>query len=127
LAAVEENMESSTSPRIDNGGLVFGVILMGLGTLFTLDKLELLEAGEYWRYWPVLVIGFGVSLLLEPGRLRGGLWVLLYGIWQLAVSLEYLDFRQGLPLLVIGAGLILIGESLLKNGGRNLAEENHGR
>jgi hypothetical protein len=53
--------------------------------------------------------------------------VLLYGIWQLAVSLEYLDFRQGLPLLVIGAGLLLIRESLLKNGGRNLAEENHGR
>jgi len=127
----EANMERSTSSvtgRTGNGALIFGVTLIALGTAFTLDKLGVLEVGSYWRYWPVPVIGYGISRLLEPGERRFGLWILVFGVWRLVLSLELMSLWQSLAPLLITAGLILIGEALANGAnGPAIAEDNHGR
>jgi hypothetical protein len=38
-------------------------VVIGLGVLFTLDNLDLLRAGDILRWWPTLLIAFGVARL----------------------------------------------------------------
>ena len=45
------------------------IILIGIGVLFLLDTLHLLEFREIARFWPVLLIVIGVSMLY--GRMTG--------------------------------------------------------
>jgi hypothetical protein len=46
-----------------NGRLVFGVVVIVLGVLFTLDSVGLLDAGRVLRWWPVVPILYGVARL----------------------------------------------------------------
>jgi predicted membrane protein len=45
------------------GRLVFGLFVITLGVLFTLDNLGLLEAGEILRWWPTALIVYGLTRL----------------------------------------------------------------
>ena len=41
------------------------MILIGLGVLFLLSNLDLLDLRRLMRYWPVLLIALGAYLLFE--------------------------------------------------------------
>jgi predicted membrane protein len=43
--------------------LIFGLVVIALGVLFTLDNLGVLEAGEILRWWPALLLAYGVTRL----------------------------------------------------------------
>ena len=43
------------------GGLIFGWILVILGILFLLNNFYILDFG---RFWPVLIIAIGISLII---------------------------------------------------------------
>jgi hypothetical protein len=45
------------------GRLIFGLVVITLGVLFTLDNLGMLEAGEILRWWPILLLVYGVTRL----------------------------------------------------------------
>jgi predicted membrane protein len=45
------------------GRLIFGLVVITLGVLFTLDNLGLLDAGEILRWWPALLVAYGISRL----------------------------------------------------------------
>jgi predicted membrane protein len=45
------------------GRLLFGLVVIALGVLFTLDNLGMLEAGEILRWWPVVLVGYGLTRL----------------------------------------------------------------
>jgi len=47
---------------------VIPVVLIGLGVLFLLNNLELLRLRVVLRYWPVLLIGAGIWMLVEQVR-----------------------------------------------------------
>jgi cell wall-active antibiotic response 4TMS protein YvqF len=49
--------------------LLMGLLVIGIGVLFTLDNLELADAGRYLRYWPVGLIAIGAGKLWQS---RGG-------------------------------------------------------
>ena len=51
------------SPR-----LVFGLAIMAWGLLLTLDNFGVIDAGRYWRLWPLLLIAIGVARLAESVR-----------------------------------------------------------
>src|SRR5229473_3580360 len=74
------------------GRLVFGALLVTLGLLWTLENLGLADADQFLRWWPVLVIGYGLLRLtgLDGTRrvVSGALFVLAGG-WMLARSLGY--------------------------------------
>ena len=42
-----------------------GLVLIAAGVVLLLDNLDMLETGQVLRFWPVLLIGFGVGLLVK--------------------------------------------------------------
>jgi predicted membrane protein len=52
-----------------SGGLVWGSIVAGVGTLILLNNLDLFRF-DWSRYWPVLLIGWGVLILVRPWHWR---------------------------------------------------------
>jgi hypothetical protein len=49
------------------GRLIFGIVVIVLGVLFTLDSVRLLDAGEVLRWWPLVPILYGVARLTGFG------------------------------------------------------------
>jgi hypothetical protein len=74
--------------------LVIGLSIVTAGVLFTLDNLNILDARDYLRYWPVGFIVIGVAQIVEwrtPTRfLAGGLWILI-GVSMLANRIGLTD------------------------------------
>ncbi len=74
--------------------LVIGLFIVTAGVLFTLDNLNILDARDYLRYWPVGFIVIGVAQIVEwrtPTRfLAGGLWILI-GVSMLANRIGLTD------------------------------------
>lgn len=48
-----------------------GVILIGIGTIFLLSNLDLIDREtlhQLWKFWPLILIVLGVRLLLRDGH-----------------------------------------------------------
>ncbi len=96
---------------------VFGVILIGLGTLFTLDNLGYVDALRVWDYWPVVMIGFGLASLIAPkdaGDPASGAVLTALGTFFLLRQLDVIDwrFRDVWPMFLILAGVALVARAL---------------
>ncbi|HAT33994.1 MAG TPA: hypothetical protein DCW29_25060 [Janthinobacterium sp.] len=110
--------------------LLWGLLLIAVGAVFLLDRLDLLELDQLWHYWPLLLVVFGVNKLLPPSsprRILGGLWLIYFAAWYY-VSFEGLwglSFANSWPFLLIawGAGLVL-EPFLIKHAASN-RESNH--
>lgn len=94
--------------------VVFGLFIVVLGVLFTLDNLELLDARDYLRYWPAGLIAVGL-LKLYHARTIGQGWVsgLIFigiGTWMLLNGILYftINARAVLPLMLVGLGGYLV-------------------
>jgi len=102
-----ENSGDAT-PRI-----IFGLIVFTLGVLFLLDKLDVVEMGRLWDYWPLVFVGVGLGKLMQPtgapGRASGAVFILV-GAWWLSANLDLIDYH---PLEFWPIILILIGGSIL--------------
>lgn len=48
--------------------LAFGICLILLGSTLVLDRLELIEAREVLRFWPAVLVLFGIALVAESLR-----------------------------------------------------------
>lgn len=96
--------------------LVVGIIIIGLGVLFLLDNMGLLHARDYLRYWPALIVVYGLARIAQPrgtqGRFGGLIW-LIVGLVLLIDRLALLDFRLAdfWPLLLVLFGFLVIRRS----------------
>jgi hypothetical protein len=51
--------------------LAAGLIIMAIGTVFLLDRLDVISFRESFRqFWPLILIVIGVSKIVEGGRVR---------------------------------------------------------
>jgi hypothetical protein len=98
--------------------LIFGLIIMFVGIVLTLDVLELLNARDILRYWPVALIAFGVANMTQAGDrgglVRGGLMT-FFGTWWLLTMLHVLpshSWRLFWPLLLVVAGGALVAQTM---------------
>jgi len=96
---------------------IFGVILIGLGSIFILDNLGYVDAFRFWEYWPVALIGFGLASLIAPkdaGDPAGGAVMTGVGTFFLLRKLDVIDwrFRDVWPMFLVLAGVALIARSL---------------
>ena len=103
--------------------LVMGLIVIGLGILFTLDKLGYVEAGSLWEYWPVLLIAAGLGRLLLPRGCHGrgiGLVMIVVGTLFLLNNLGLLPYRvwDFWPLLLLLVGASMVWRAMGGPGGR---------
>ncbi len=96
---------------------IFGVILIGLGTIFMLDNLGYVDAFRIWEYWPVVLIGFGLASLIAPkdaGDPAGGAVMTAVGTFFLLRKLDVIDWhlRDVWPMFLVLAGVALVARAL---------------
>jgi predicted membrane protein len=113
---------SVRSPRV-TGRLVAGALLVFLGVLFLLDNFGVMDAGDIFRWWPLLLVGIGLTKLLAPTRPEdhaGGLVLLLVGtaFFLRALHLPWFRMRLVWPAVLVVLGALLIYRALRgRNGG----------
>jgi predicted membrane protein len=103
-------------PHSGLSGIVIGALIVAIGLVILLDNLGIVRVYDIWRFWPVILIGFGVSRILESrapgGQVWGGLMVLV-GVAFLLDNLHILIFDFDVsqliwPLAVIGFGVFML-------------------
>lgn len=91
--------------------LVFGVVLMAAGVLFTLDNFGILRAEDWLRFWPLGLVAIGVSRLQSASstnaQLVAGIWIVA-GLGLLADSLGWIPEGGFWPLVMIAVGGYLV-------------------
>jgi len=87
------------SPRI-----LFGLLLMSVGLVFGLDTLGVIEAGQYLRFWPAILIAGGLIKLAFPGGVTAGLFWVVIGSGLLVHTLGIVEIWRLWPF-----GLFFLG------------------
>lgn len=100
--------------------LFFGLAIIILGTLLLLDNLEIMEAENVLRYWPLFLIFIGLPRALQPAGSTGrlfGIALVIFGSLLFLDRLEIFDVRfwDFWPIL-----LILLGVSMLRRHTKNV-------
>jgi predicted membrane protein len=99
--------------------LVLGVIVVVIGTLFTLDNLGVLEASDFFRFWPIALLIVGVAQVMSARTTARGfagvLWILAGGV---LLGRQLGLFRIGIqdlwPLLLVALGGFIVWQALRK-------------
>ncbi len=96
-----------------SGRMVFGLIVLALGVLWTLDNLGLVDSGAVLQWWPALLVAWGVMQLtgfccrqqVVSGAVFSIVGVLLLGT---QLNLLHVHFWQLWPavMIVLGASLV---------------------
>jgi len=100
--------------------LIFGGFVILVGFLFLLDNMGLIDAGNFFDYWPSVFVIIGLVRIVQaesgPGRLVGFVFALVGFFWILD-NLEVFDFSFGRlwPLLLMLLGLTIIWKSLSRS------------
>ncbi len=102
-------------PRI-SGRLIFGLIAVTLGVLWTLDNLGLIDSSQVLRWWPTIILAIGVSKLLGFGTRPHLVWGMTFtvaGLLLLAGSLHLIHFgvEAMWPIALIFLGVQLVMRS----------------
>jgi hypothetical protein len=99
--------------RSSTGRVIFGLLIVALGVLFTLDNLGVVSAGEILRWWPAALLLYGLARLTGACCRQS---TMLGTIFALAGALLLLREAQLLPidpwdlwpvvLIIIGAAML---------------------
>lgn len=94
--------------------LIVGVALAAAGVLLTAGNLGYIDASDYLRFWPVVVLAIGVIKFTDRGShdlgivlLIGGAWVLLFNLGVIAFT-----FFDLWPLILIAIGVGFVRRAL---------------
>ena len=108
--------------------LVFGLIIISVGILFTLDNLGIADSERFWRFWPTTVILVGVAKLWSSrggvGNPVGGVFFILAGGWLQLHYLGYIDRElwNFWPLLLVFIGTMIVYQGIRGKQARVAAE-----
>jgi predicted membrane protein len=106
-------MPPETPPTI-TPRFILGVFILLVGIALALDRLGVVPAHHVMRFWPAVLIVFGLTVL-QRGRSHSavvGVLLIIVGSWLLLntlgiVSLQLWEFLWPLILVIIGARIIL--------------------
>lgn len=109
---VPEHRSSPITPR-----LVFGLLLILVGVVFTLEQMDWIDADDVLRFWPLIFIAAGVGKILWPGSSSSritGLLIAAVGVWlQLEIlGYFYFSFWDFWPLILVLIGLRIVWRGL---------------
>jgi hypothetical protein len=104
------------SNRSRGSRLFLAGFLIVAGTLLFLSNLGILPIRSVWLYWPLIVIGFGISRIIRgpelPLRLFGGLLTLVGSLFLLinlnVIRVRVHDNSWPISILLICLGLVML-------------------
>ena len=87
------------------------------GLIFILGELNLIEPAGFWRFWPLLLVGYGLIKLLTssfPGQRIWGGTVLVIGVLFLLAEWTDIEGSWGLifALAILGLGIRIMWRSV---------------
>jgi predicted membrane protein len=109
---------------------VFGLMVIIVGVLFTLDNLDILDARDYLQYWPAGLVVVGLLKLWQAARdgrgWFGGLFFVVLGTWMLIERIVYftINARELLPLMLVFFGGYMVWRGF---GGQRRERESDGQ
>jgi predicted membrane protein len=98
--------------------LMFGLLIILVGIVFTLDNLDIANVQAYLRYWPAGLIAIGIAKLWQVrqgyGSAVGGVLFVIAGSWLLLDSLQLItaSFLDFWPVLLIVAGSLIVWQGI---------------
>ena len=113
--------ERAARPRLTVQAL-FGLMVIAVGVLFTLDNLDIIDARAYLQYWPAGLVAIGLLKLYHAARggqgWFGGLVFVSIGAWMLIERIVYfrIDARDVMPLFLVFLGGYMVWRGF--GGGR---------
>ncbi len=125
-------METKSGFRI-TPQIVLGLLIIFLGVILTLDRMDVIYAGDFLRWWPVLLVVYGISkLTTEKGDGIGAYLFIGVGGILLLGKLDIIDvrFRDLWPLFLIFIGGILVWRTVKRRndvsvlGGERISDSN---
>jgi predicted membrane protein len=118
-------MESEPRFRITSQ-LILGVGIAVLGVLFTLHNLHILNARDYLRFWPLVLIAIGLVHVTQArtgsGMVGGAIWILAGGVLLgTRLGILHTSILAYWPLLLVLVGLRIVWQTAAANrtGGRD--------
>ena len=108
---MDEHVEVPAVRGSNRRRLVVGVLMIALGLLFLLDRFFVIDVGEAWRFWPLILVAFGLSRIFGafPGRRRRwGMMQVVLGVWLLLDQIDVVDAGDSWPVLVMAIGAVII-------------------
>jgi predicted membrane protein len=97
--------------------LLLGLIIIGIGLVFTLDNLGVANFVDYIRYWPLALVAVGLLKLhqaRETGGTLAGFLLIAAGAWLLLGSfgIVHVRVRQLWPMILVFFGATLVWQGL---------------
>jgi predicted membrane protein len=107
-------MRSQGQPEASRVGLVWGALIVAAGVALLLDHMGFIAIGSLFRFWPMILIFFGVGHLFTPSsRTWGGILIIVGAVFQLnSLGITHLRFADMWPLAIIAVGLFLMWGAL---------------
>lgn len=111
---LQQGSPGGTRRRGPTSQVVFGIMIVILGVLFTLDNLDVLHAGDFLRYWPAGLVAVGLLKIYHATRdghgWFGGLAFIVVGAWMLLNGVLYfrVSVRDLFPLLLVLLGTYMV-------------------
>jgi hypothetical protein len=110
--------------------IMWGLVLIAVGVIFLLDRMDILDARDMWHYWPLLLVAAGINQTIgypSAREFRNGLWTVFIGLWLFAVleNILGLTFRNSWPLFLLMAGLQLVLAPLIARRFPQSKEQDH--
>lgn len=95
---------------------VSGLVLIGIGTLFLLDRWAFIDSGTWIQYWPFIIAIVGLGRIIDArsvGQASKGGFLIFVAFWLYA-NLQHLwglNFFNSWPVILIALGLrhIIVG------------------
>jgi predicted membrane protein len=109
-ANIRSNMQESLQRSTKPPGLAAGLILIGLGTLFLLGHMGIVDTGKLWKFWPLIIVVVGLVKFFKERSQVGGAITIVVGVLLQLNQLGYLQLSWGSlwPLILIAAGIAMI-------------------
>jgi hypothetical protein len=109
----EEGLPMQVAKKRNYRAFLPGLIILTLGVLFMLHNLGWFDLQSVRRFWPVILIGFGLYWVFDPKRRIFGAIVLTLGVvFQLSnlgvFELHPLRLIHYWPLILVAVGVNLL-------------------
>ncbi len=95
------------------GRLIFGFVVIALGVLFTLDNLGLLQADEILRWWPAMLLVYGLSRLTGLNCRQSTMPGIIFTLAGALLLLHEFDLIQVDPWDFWPVLLVVVGGSMV--------------